>query len=200
MRPVTRSVSLSAILLALVLVLPRTADAQSSKYYGFVGGATLSDFSDSYNAYSTAGKWGGNAGLILGIRTTNRMTLSIEPAWTQMGAKIGDTGGGIDYIEVPITIGGLAEGGDKLRYGGYAGITPAFKLSCSIDQPASACDHVKSTAWFLPLGLRLLTQTGKGAFVGFDIRYSLPLGSTFDDATIHQRSWAFRLVFAKGDL
>jgi len=201
MRVLSRGASLAAVLLATALVLPRAADAQVAKYFGFVGGATLSDLSDSYGIYNTSSKWGGNAGLILGLRTTNRMVFSVEPAWTQMGASFAGTTGGIDYIEVPVTVGGLGEAANEnIRYGGYAGITPAFKLTCSIDQPAEACNHVKSTAWFLPVGLRIFKRTGEDAFIGLDIRYSFPLGSSFDDADVHQRSWAFRLVFAKGDL
>jgi hypothetical protein len=210
MRPLNRFGSAAAISLALALALTPALQAQTTKYFGFVGGATLSDFSDTYGAYSTSSRWGGNAGVILGLRTTNRMTFAVEPAWTQMGAEFtgtsGKTSASLDYVEVPITIGGMAEAAnEKIRYGGYTGIMPAFKLSCSIAQPAGACDLAKSSAWFLPIGLRVLSSTGKGTFVGLDIRYSIPLGSSFDTAvqnggSVHQRSWAFRLVFAKGDL
>lgn len=201
MRPLKRYGSPAAMLLALALALTPSLQAQTSKYFGFVGGATLSDFSDYYGTYSTSSRWGGNAGLILGVRTMNRMVLSLEPAWTQMGAQVQGNTAGIDYVEVPLTVGGMAQAAnEKLRYGGYTGIMPAFKLSCSIEQPAGTCDRVKGSTWFLPIGLRMLTSTGKGSFVGLDVRYSIPLGSSVDNLSVNQRSWAFRLVFAKGDL
>ncbi len=78
-----------------------------------------------------------------------------------------------------MTAGGLGEAANEnIRYGGYAGITPAFKLSCSIDRPAEACDHVKETAGFLMVGLRIFKRSGEDASIGLDIRDSFPLGSS----------------------
>jgi hypothetical protein len=202
MRLSNRWATLTIILLATALVLPRTAVAQQAgKIIGVVGGATLSDLSDSYNAYNTTNKWGGNVGLFLGVRAKGTMFVSLEPAWTQMGADIGGTGGSIDYIEVPFTLGGMARSSNqKLHFGGYVGFAPAFKVGCSIDAAVGSCDKVNGTTWFLPLGLRFLSGSGKGTYVGVDVRYLIPLGSAFQGVTVYQRSWAFRLILAKGAL
>lgn len=196
MTQIRRGTSLSTLALLLALLLPQAAHAQ--KYIGLVAGATLSDMSDYYGGISTDSKWGGNAGLILGMRAANGIVLSLEPAWTQLGGRVSGSNASIDYIEVPLTVGGATSGGGNLRYGGYAGIAPAFNISCKIEDPAGACNSLNSTAWFLPIGFRLMSNAGKGTVIGLDIRYSLPLGSSFDNlATVHQRSWAFRIILAK---
>ena len=195
MRSLSRSLSLTPILLLLGLALPSGLMAQS-RYVGFAGGVNLSEFSDDFGLYSTDSRWGANLGLVLGMRTTNRISFSIEPAWSQLGG--GD--GSIDYVEVPLLIGGLAETNEATRFGGYAGIMPAFKTSCSIETPAGSCDDLKSSAWFLPLGVRAYRQAGEGNWIGLDIRYAIPLGSSFESADVNQRAWTFRLVFVKGDL
>jgi hypothetical protein len=179
----------------MCVALPSGLAAQY-KYVGFAAGANLSDFSDEFGFYSTDSRWGANLGLVLGLRTTNRMSFSIEPAWSQMGGA----DGAVDYVEVPVLIGGLAQSSDAMRFGGYSGIIPAFKVSCSIDTPTGSCDDLKGSAWFLPLGLRAYRQAGAGKWVGIDIRYSIPLGSSFESVDVNQRSWAFRLVFVKGEL
>lgn len=200
MRPSNRWASLTIILLAFALVLPRVAQAQQ-KIVGVVGGATLSDLTDSYNAYNTSNKWGGNAGIFFGVRAKGGLFVTLEPAWTQMGADFGTNGGAIDYIEVPLTVGGMTKSANqKLHFGGYVGFAPAFKVGCSIDAVVGSCDSVTGTTWFLPLGLRFLSGSGKGTYAGVDVRYLIPLGSTFQGATVHQRSWAFRLILAKGAL
>lgn len=195
MRSLTRGLSLAAVLMALGLALPSGLAAQY-KYVGFAAGANLSDFSDEFGVYSTDSRWGANIGLVLGMRTTNRMSFSIEPAWSQMGGA----DGAVDYVEVPVLIGGLARSSDAMRFGGYTGITPAFKVSCSIDSPAGSCDNLKGSAWFLPLGVRAYRQAGAGKWIGIDVRYSIPLVSSFETVDVNQRTWAFRLVFVKGEL
>jgi hypothetical protein len=184
-----------AMTLLGALVLPGTGAAQS-KYFGIIGGANLSDLSDETGFYSTDSRWGGNIGLVIGIRTSNRMILAAEPAWSQMGGSDGS----VDYFELPILIGGMGRASQTTRFGGYTGIMPAFKLSCGIEQPASSCDNLKSSAWFLPLGVRFFKQAGADKFVGLDIRYALPLGSSFETVDVKQRAWSFRLVFVKGEL
>jgi hypothetical protein len=42
-----------------------------------------------------------------------------------------------------------------------------------------------------------MSNSGKGTVIGLDVRYSIPLGSSFDNLTVHQRSWAFRIILAK---
>ena len=182
------------LLLAALLVLPSSAVGQA-KFFGVAAGATLSDYTD-YWGFDTHDRWGFTAGFIAGIRTANWMAISLEPSYTQMGG--GDLRA--DYVEVPLTFGGVARSGDgKMRYGGYTGITGAFKVTCSEPSAFDFCDRVNGSAWFIPLGLRFLRATKPGTFVGIDIKYNLPLGSSVDNAEANQRAWAFRLVFIKGN-
>jgi hypothetical protein len=187
---------LELTVLATLLVLPSMAAAQA-KFWGLLGGATLSDYSDDFGGFETNDRWGGTAGLIFGVRTANWMAVALEPAWHQMG---GDDLR-VDYLDVPLTFGGVGKSRDgSMRYGGYTGISAAFKLSCSVPSSAvtDVCDDVKGTAWFVPIGVRFLRRTSGATFFGLDVRYSIPLGSSFDIVDANQRSWAFRLMFVKG--
>ena len=71
------------VILAAALLLPASASAQ--KFWGFTGGATLSDLSDAYGAYSSDSRWGGTAGLVFGVRTYRSTTIRLEPAWISRG-------------------------------------------------------------------------------------------------------------------
>jgi hypothetical protein len=195
MRTLGRALGLTAVLVGLGLAAPSGLAAQS-RYIGLAGGANLSDFSDDFGDYSTDSRWGANIGLVMGVRTKDRMSLSVEPAWSQMGGADGP----IDYLEVPVLIGGMARSGSATRFGGYSGIIPAFKLSCGIEQPSGSCDDLKGSAWFLPLGARFYRQAGAGKWIGLDVRYAIPLGSSFESVSVNQRAWSFRLVFVKGEL
>ena len=182
------------VLLAVILLLPAMASAQQ-KFWAVTGGATLSDLSDAYGAYSTDSRWGGTAGLVFGVRTYRSTTISLEPAWIQRGG--GDLHG--DYIEVPLIFGAAMRSNDgSMRYGFYTGIGAAFKLSCSEEGSLGACDHLNGTDWSIPLGFRLLRQVKPGAFFGVDVKYAIPLERSFDNLDVGMRAWSFRLMYAKG--
>jgi hypothetical protein len=108
---------------------------------------------------------------------------------------------GLDYIEVPLTFGGVArDREDNFRYGAYTGIAAAFKVSCSEGEGVvlDVCDQAKGTVWFLPVGVRFLRRASGSSYFGIDVKYSFPLGDSFDNSFAEQRSWAFRLIFLKG--
>jgi|GEM_PF-1278942 len=195
MRTLSRGLNLTALFVVLGLTLPYRLAAQY-KYFGFIGGANLSDMSDETGFYSTGTRWGGTAGAVMGLRTKSRMVVALEPAWSQMGGN--DVR--IDFVEVPLVLGGMGGSSSQTRVGGYIGIMPAFKVSCDIKVGTNSCNSVKGTSWFLPLGSRFMFKTGKRKFVGLDVRYAIPLGSSFDPVNVRLRTWSFRLVFVKGDL
>jgi hypothetical protein len=185
---------LAPLVLAAVLLLPASLRAQQ-KFWGLTGGATLSDLSDAYGAYSTDSRWGGTAGLVFGVRTYRSTTIALEPAWIQRGG--GDLHG--DYIEVPLTFGAAVRSNNgHMRYGFYTGIGAAFKLSCSEKGSLNACDHLNGTDWSIPLGFRLLGQVKSGAFLGVDVKYAIPLERSFDNLDVGMRTWSFRLMYVKG--
>jgi len=185
---------MAPVLLLAMLLLPVSAAAQQ-KFWGLTGGATLSDLSDAYGAYSSDSRWGGTAGFVFGVRTYRQTTISLEPAWIQRGG--GDLHG--DYIEVPLIFGAAMRSNDgRMRYGFYTGISPAFKLSCSEAAALDACDHLNGTDWSIPLGFRLLRQVKSGAFFGVDVKYGIPLERSFDNVDVGMRTWSFRLMYVKG--
>ena len=142
-------------LLAALLLLPSAASAQA-KFWGLAAGASLSDYSDDFGGLESNDRWGFTGGLVFGVRTANWMAISLEPSYTQMGG--GDLRA--DYLEIPLTFGGVARSGDgSMRYGGYTGITGGFKMSCSFSSSviSDPCEDIKGSAWFIPLGLRILT-------------------------------------------
>jgi len=183
-------------LLAACLLLPSVASAQA-KFWGLTAGASLSDFSDDFGGIETNDRWGFTGGLVFGVRTNRNTAIALEPSYTQMGG--GDLRA--DYVEIPLTFGGVARSGDgAMRFGGYTGITGAFKTTCSVPSGISDdfCNDMKGSAWFIPIGLRILRRASPTTFVGIDVKYNIPLGSSFDIISANQRSWAFRLIMVKG--
>ena len=187
--------SLLPLLAAVALWSPLQAQT-SRTFFGLTGGATLSDFSDDFGGVQTTDRWGGTAGIIFGVRTANWASIALEPAWTSMGGSELSLG----YIEVPLTLGGVArDREDNFRYGAYTGIAPAFKISCNDDEALlDVCDQAKGTVWFLPVGVRFLRRASGSSYFGIDVKYSFPLGDSFDNSFAEQRTWAFRLIFLKG--
>jgi len=188
---------LAALSAAILLVAPSAAQAQQ-KFWGFLGGATLSDISNYYATATTDSRWGVTAGLIVGMRTYRSTTVALEPAWIQRGG--GDLKS--DAFEIPLTFGAAVRSGDgMMRYGFYSGIGVAFKLSCSspdIPSVGDPCNQMNGSDWFIPIGFRLARQVGAaGAFFGLDVRYAVPLDSSFDLIDASQRPWSFRLMYVK---
>lgn len=181
---------------ALVLAtLPATAGAQA-KFWGVTAGATSSDIQNYYGGASTDSRWGGTAGFLFGVRTYRSTSVAIEPTWLQRG------GGDIrtDYLDLPITFGAVVRSAnDVMRYGFYTGIGVAFKLGCSDGSGLStnACTSINGSDWTVPIGFRLLRRAGSG-FAGVDLKYAIPLDSSFDPGDINTRTWAFRLLYVKG--
>ena len=70
-----------------------------------------------------------------------------------------------------------------------------FKVSCS--SPDLSCDNAEGTEWGWPIGLQLAKVTPTGSFFGIDVRYTVPLSDAFDAFNVHNRPWAFRVMFGK---
>ena len=156
---------------------------------GIAGGATLTDLSN-YGS-STSSRWGGMAGLFYGRRATRGTGVVLEVNWAQQGG--GDTR--LDYISVPITF-GAATGRGMGRVRPYLGVSVDFKIGCSAPSSAT-CNAASGTQWALPLGITFGKANPTGKFVGFDVRYAVPLSHAFDNTSAYNRSWQFRLVLAK---
>lgn len=177
-----------AVAAVLAAVVAGAAEAQvARRYVGFAGGATYSDFTN-YNV-STEWRWGGTAGVFGGVTTFDYSYVELAPSWSQLGG--GDFG--IDYIEIPLLLGGMMPVGNRdALFRLYAGVGINVKLSCA---EAVECDLVNSTMWTLPIGLSFAKAVGNGRFIGIDARYNLGLSDSFELAQATQRSWRFGAFF-----
>ena len=106
---------IAAVLGLTVLATPAAAQRQ---FIGLTGGATLSDFGNT----ASGSRWGVTAGITAGYRTFNWSVINLEAAWTQRG----DEYVRLDYIDVPLLIGGVARAGTDVRTRFYAGIDFAW--------------------------------------------------------------------------
>jgi len=179
----------AALILSLVLAVSASAQGPGTKFGALIGGATLSDLAGG--GITSSSRWGGTAGLLLGVNT-GRTALALEGLWIQQGGE--DTR--LDYIEIPLTFGPtqvLSGGAMRGRF--YSGINVGFKISCS--SSVLSCDNAKGTQWGWPIGLQLAKITETGSFVGIDVRYTVALSDAFDFNGVYNRPWAFRLMFGK---
>jgi hypothetical protein len=170
----------------LIASMPALAQRQ---FVGLIGGATLSDFGNT----TSSSRWGGTFGVTAGFRTYSWSVITLEGAWTQRG----DENVRLDYIDVPLLIGGVARAGNDLRTRFYAGIDLAFKIGCSASTALANCDNANSTQWFLPFGVMIGKWSRSGTAVGIDVRYLLGLSDAFSTSVRYSRGWQFKLFVAK---
>jgi hypothetical protein len=178
------------LVFALVLAAPPPVFAQAagSKFAALIGGLVHSDLGSFVN---TGGRWGGTAGILLGVNAS-WSSITVEGNWIQKG----DESTHLDYIEVPVTAGAvmlLRDGKTRGRL--YSGLSVGFKAGC--ESAVLDCDLAAETELGWPLGLQFATVRGANTFVGVDLRYTFPLIETFDDLNAHNRPWQFRIMLGK---
>ena len=177
------------LIVSLLLASAGNGSAQLAKFFaGASAGVTLGDLRGT--GVATAVRAGGTAGLFGGVRPTRNTALNLGASWVQKGG--GDTR--LDYLEFPLTIGGVALIEDGLyRSRLYTGLVLGIKLSCSSSSTLT-CSEAAATEWAWPIGL-LLGRWGSGShFVALDIRYTHGLSDTFEGSGLTNRSWQFRLL------
>lgn len=181
-----------ALMCALSAVSASSAMAQRSAV-GIAGGATYSKID---GAIDSEWRWGGTAGLFAAWRPTRGSNLNLEANWTQKGGK----GARLDYIEVPLTIGGAYQLDNGFRTMVYTGIALNFRIGCSTTAESPPgfrdCGRAKSPEWSWPFGFFFGRESG-GKLIGVDARYSVGLSDTFEGFFSENRTWHFRLVFGK---
>jgi hypothetical protein len=179
-----------AIGLVMVLGAGSTEAQFATRYAGITAGATSSDLTNY--ATSLDSRWGFTAGLTAGVVTFDYSFVELAPAWTQMGAE----GIRLDYVDIPLLIGGLTSVADDavlLRL--YGGVALGLKVGCE-STLAAVCDATKGSVWALPLGASVAMAVGGGRFIGLDARYHLGLSDVFEQSDVSSRSWQFRALFA----
>ena len=178
------------LLLAIVLATPASALSQGSgnKFAAIVGGLVHSDLGSFVN---TGGRWGGTVGVLAGVNAS-WTSITVEGNWIQKG----DESTRLDYIEVPVTVGGimlLRDGKTRARL--YTGLSLGFSTSC--ESEVLDCDQAETTELGWPLGFQFAMVRGTSNFIGVDVRYSYPLIEVYDELDAHNRPWQFRLMFGK---
>jgi hypothetical protein len=177
-------VRVTSLLVAVVLATA-TSGAAQVPFVTLSGGATVGDLVGG--GTSTASRWGGAAGVSVGLRTWNYFVTQLEANWVQKGG--GDTR--LDYIELPLLIGGVARAANGIGARLYTGIGIAFPVACS-STSTFACDSKKGTEWAWPVGLQVGRWSSQDRFVALDVRYSIGISDAFDVSLAANRSWQFR--------
>ncbi len=156
------------------------------------GGATLSDFTSTGSAFFSDTRWGDTAGLFIGRTFGRNAQVNLDVNWEQKGGGTAR----IDYVNIPLTVGGglVASRGWNVR--GYVGIGIGFKVSCSdsTSETTGACASVESSEWTLPFGFFFGKWTDSGKFFGLDTRMEVSLSDAFESSSFKNRSLQFRAV------
>jgi hypothetical protein len=97
----------------------------------------------------------------------------------------------LDYIELPLLIGGVALAANGIGARLYTAIGIAFPVACS-STSTFACDSKKGTEWAWPVGLQVGRWSSQDRFVALDVRYSIGISDAFDVSLAANRSWQFR--------
>ncbi|UCG87798.1 MAG: hypothetical protein JSW71_04430 [Gemmatimonadota bacterium] len=163
--------------------------AQLARYFvGASGGVSIGDLGGA--GFATSVRVGGTAGLFGGVRPTRNMVLNLGTNWVQKGG--GETR--LDYVEVPLTVGGVALIEDGLYRGRfYTGLSLGIKVGCSSNLRLP-CGEAAATEWAWPIGL-LVGRWGSGShFLALDVRYTHGLSDAFESVPVNTRSWQFRLL------
>jgi hypothetical protein len=183
----------SAALLAVWGLMAGGAAAQyrSPVLLGVGIGASLNDFQDP----DSDSRWGFSGGLFVG-KATYRTLTTLEVNYVQKGGAIGGQVTRVDYVEVPLTFGGVGRtrnGAGRARL--YGGISAAFKVSCTSDV-AAICGNAEGVEWASPFGIMIGRYTENDRFAAIDVRYNLPLSRAFEGYAYNQ-TWQFRIIVGR---
>jgi hypothetical protein len=186
------------IVLALLMtgLFSTTASAQMSKYVmGISGGASYGDL--GLQTTSTDWRWGGTAGVFGAFRASGNTIVTLEGNWVQKGGSgEGDADVKLDYFEIPLMFGGVANLGNSSWRGRlYVGFSGGFQVGCSSNVPLLNCDRTNTVEFGFPFGLVFANTSPEGRIAGIDARYTVGLSDTFQDVRSKTRTFTFKLLF-----
>lgn len=187
----TRGLWIGVVAGTLLLMAAQTASAQVM--YGVSGGAAYQKISGLSS--STDYAWGGIGGLWASWSPVSRSIGRFEANYVRKGsASIR-----LDYVEIPILVGGSSGLGDGgLRGALYTGLAMGINVSCSTSNILVDCDRARTFDWGWPIG----GMIGKWGFdqrlVALDVRYSLGFSNIFENRSAENRGWQFKLMIGVG--
>ena len=182
------------VLIACGLAAVATAPA-AAQYSPMVMGVSIGASSSDFQSPDSDARWGFVGGLFLG-KATYRTLTTIEVNYAQKGGEGGGSSVRLDYVEVPLTFGGVGRtrsGSGRARL--YGGIAAAFKVTCSSDITA-ACNNAEGVEWVSPFGIMLSRYTEGERFVAIDVRYNIPLSRAFEGGAYNQ-TWQFKVIVGR---
>jgi hypothetical protein len=181
---------LSALSLALLTLVSMTSPVSAQRTLLAVsGGATIGDLSG--DGVDTPSRWGGTAGVIVAHQGWDYVITQVEANWVQKGGE----GLRLDYVEVPVMVGGLAQTSSGISARLTLGLGVAFPVGCSATgAPDVTCEIDRKVEWALPMGIQFGRRLDGNRFVAIDARYSWAVSDAFDEVRAANRSWQFRMI------
>jgi hypothetical protein len=173
-----------------------SASAQMSKMVmGISGGASYGDL--GLEASTTDWRWGGTAGVFGAFRASGNTIATLEGNWVQKGGSgEGDYDVKLDYFEIPLMFGGVANlGNSSWRGRVYIGFSGGFQVGCNSNAPLLNCDRTNTVEFGFPFGLVFANTSPEGRIAGIDARYTVGLSDTFQDVRSKTRTFTFKLLF-----
>lgn len=181
-----RALGVAFVILGSCVAVPVTGQ---ERFAGLAGGATLTDIAGP--GFSTDSRWGATAGLLVGYRRWDYAIGMLELNWIQKGGRAAR----IDYLEIPMLIGGSTPGDLGFSARIYTGLSLAIPIGCDPTSTVVDCGNKKSPEFSWPLGVQIGRATGPGRFLGGEVRYFVGLSDVFNTVrSLENRGWQFRLV------
>jgi|SRR4051794_12788926 len=177
------------LVVAALVVPPVAAQGPGAAFGAVIGGPTLSELAGGPGI--AGNRWGSTVGLLLGFNVA-RAAIGLEGNWIQKGSGATQ----LEYIEVPLTVGAVVlPGPGPLRGRLYTGVSVGFKVGCR--SAILVCGAAEGTEWSWPVGVQFGSETEKGSFLAFDLRYSMGLSESFGASGLSNRAWLFRAMIGR---
>ena len=173
----------------------RTSSTRTGKpiSFGIKGGANISNLDDNQSG-STDALTGYHAGLLAHIHLNPMLALQPEVNYSTQGAKYPELGKEkIGYVNVPVLLQYMFDGGARLETGPQIGFVTSAKLERFSGGTFDVKQQFENADVSWVIGLGYVTHVG----LGVDARYNLGLMNIVNDArhNVKNRVWQFGLFY-----
>lgn len=138
---------------------------------GLKGGVNIADYNDDIN--TKGARTGYFIGGLAHIHLTPELALQPEVVYSAQGAKFSSGTDKIDYINIPVLLQYMFQGGFRLQTGPQLGILASAKFENNSGTESSRKNIVKSSDFGWSFGAGYLTPSG----LGIDARYNLGISN-----------------------
>jgi len=173
----------------------RTSTARTGKpvSFGIKAGMNVSNLDDNQTG-ATDALIGYHAGVLAHIHLNTMLALQPEINYSLQGAKYTELGKEkIGYVNVPILLQYMFDGGARLQTGPQIGFVTSAKLERSSGGTFDVKDQIENADVSWVIGLGYISNTG----LGVDARYNLGLINIVNDDqhNVKNRVWQFGLFY-----